>query len=150
TFSQLAVIGELFGKDQLRGVDGYALQPDRFDAALGEALTDAPQVGFEPADHDRLELFWPDLDSPGEALWIKHLQQGRETIGVPVVRGRGQKQSMLEASGEIADGPGNLAIDGIAGAARRSGVMCLIEDEEGTWAEVAQSRAQSSDVGFVG
>ena len=50
----------------------------------------------------------------------------------------------------IADRPGNLAIDSVAGAARRSGVMRLIEDEEGTRTEVAQSLAKSGDVGFVG
>jgi len=51
----------------------------------------------------------PDLNSPCEALWIQHLKESREAVGMPVVRCRREEQPMLEALGQFADGFCKLA-----------------------------------------
>ncbi len=66
------------------------------------------------------------------------------------MRRRGQKEAMLEAPGDVADGPGELAVDGVARAARGRGMVGLVEDQQGAWAEFAEDVAQARDIGLVG
>ena len=71
-----------------------------------------------------------DRDAAREALRVKHLEQAGERVGVAVVRRRGQEQPVLEAIGQIAHGPGELAVHRIACAAGRGGVVRLVQDEQ--------------------
>jgi hypothetical protein len=54
------------------------------------------------------------------------------------MRRRGQEEPVLELFGQLADGFGELAVDRIARAARRCGVMRLVEDQQRAWAECTE------------
>lgn len=69
---------------------------------------------------------------------------------MPVVRRRRQKQPVLEAMRHVADGLGEVAVDGIAGAAGRSGVVRFVQNQQGAGAELAQHVAQAAAVRLVG
>ena len=56
---------------------------------------------------------------------------------------------MLEPPGQVADGPGDLRVDGVLRAARRGGVVGLVEDEQRAGPEVAEPVAQRGGVGLV-
>ncbi len=56
---------------------------------------------------------------------------------------------MLEAFSEPADCLGELAVDRIAGAARRRGMVRLVENQHRTRPEVPEQVAQAADVGLV-
>ena len=94
--------------------------------------------------------FGRDLDAAREALRVEHLEQRREAVGVAVVRRGGQEQAVLEALGQLADRPGELARDRIARAAGRRRMMRLVEDEQRARAEIAEHVAQPRDVVLVG
>ena len=56
---------------------------------------------------------------------------------------------MLEPRGQVADGPGDLRVDGVFLAARRGGVVGFVEDQQRAGAEVAEPVAQRAGVGLV-
>jgi hypothetical protein len=117
--------------------------------ALGERFPKPAQVGFEPAHHDRLEIASGNRDAAGEALRVEHLEQSGKAVGVPVVRGRGEEQAMLEALCELSNGARQLARDGIPCPACRGGVVRLVENEQRARAKFAQNVAQARGVGLI-
>ena len=129
---------------------GRPLEVDLADDPLGEPAGDGPEVFLEPADHHVFEeLLGPDGHAPAESLRVEDFQQGGEAVGVAVVgRGR-EEQPVLEPPGQVADGPGDLRVDGVFRAARRGGVVGLVEDEQRAGAEVAQPVAQRGRIGLV-
>ncbi len=60
-----------------------------------------------------------------------------------------RKSRCSNRPGQVADGPGDLGVDGVFGSARRGGVVGLVEDEQGAGPEVAKPVAQRRGVGFV-
>ena len=94
-------------------------------------------------------IFCFDRHAAAEALRVEDLQQGGEAVGVAVVRRGREEQPVLEPRGEVADGPGDLRVDGVFLAAGRGGVVGLVEDQQRAAAEVAQPVAQRRGVGFV-
>ena len=129
---------------------GRPLEVDLPDDPLGESSRDGPEVLLEPADHDRVEDFLgPDGDAPAEALGVEDFEQGGEAVRVPVVRRGREEQPVLEPAGQVADGPGDLRVDGVLRAARRGGVVGLVEDEQRAGPEVAEPVAERGGVGLV-
>ena len=148
-FAQLAVLVQQGRKPQLGGVGGQAVDVDLHDVTLGETALDLADVVLEPADHDVVEHLLLDGHAAAEALRVEDLQQGGEAVGVAVVRRGRQEQPMLEPRGQVADGPGDLRVDGVLLAAGRGGVVGLVQDEQRAAAEVAQPVAERAGVGFV-
>ena len=84
---------------------GIVAEGKAFDAELAE-------VSLEAADHDRGQgLGAADRDPAGEADRVEDLEQGREGIGVPVVRRRAQEEAVVEARREIAHRMRQVAVD---------------------------------------
>ena len=86
----------------------------------------------------------------GEALRVEDLEERREAVRMTVVRRGGQKEPVLETPGDLAHGLRELTVDGVARAARRCGVVRLVEDQQGARPELAQQVAQACDIGLVG
>ena len=68
---------------------------------------------------------------------------------MPIVRGRRQKQTMLKAPGQVADGLGEARLDPVATTGGWGGVVRLIEDEQAPRRERAEPLAQRIGVGRV-
>ena len=119
------------------------------DLALRKRLAEAAQIGLEPADHDRLEVFRAHLDAAREPLRIEHFEQRREAVGVAVVRRGGEEQAMLEALREIAHGARELAGDGVARTAGWRRMVRLVEDEQRAGAELAERRRAGRPHSFL-
>ena len=110
------------------------------DVALREAALDRADVLLEPADHHVLErLLAADRDAAGEAVRVEELEQRREAVRVAVVRRGREEQPVLEAAGEVADGAGELRLDAVAAAARRRGVVRLVEDQQAAGQQSARA-----------
>ncbi len=147
--AELAVLGRRVpaGVRVVRGrLDPPAAVPvperELHEQAVGEAalVDDLTQVPLEPADHHRVEIL-PALDrgAAGEAGGIEDLEQGAEAVRVAVVRGGAQKEPVIEARGQVPDGPGGVRVGGIL--ARRSGGrdVGLVEDEQALAGAVAEA-----------
>ena len=147
---QLPVLVEEDRQPQLGGVGRQAVEVDLPDDPLGKPAGDGPEVFLEPADHDGFEdLLGPDGDAPAEALRVEDFQQGGEAVRVAVVgRGR-EEQPVLEPPGQVADGAGDLRVDGVFRAAGRGGVVGLVEDQQRAGPEVAEPVAQRGRVRLV-
>ena len=94
-------------------------------------------------------IFLLDRHAAAEPLGVEDFQQGREAVGVAVVRRGGEEQPVLEPRRQVADGAGDLRVDGVLLAAGRGGVVGLVEDQQRAAAEVAQPVAQRAGVGLV-
>ncbi len=130
-FSQLTVLVEQDRETQLGGVGRQAAQVDLADDPLGEPSRDGPQVFLEATNHHGVEDFLsPDRDAPAKALGVEDLEQGGEAVRVPVVGSGREEEPVLEPPGQVAHGPGDLRVDGILRAARRGGVVGLVEDQQ--------------------
>ena len=147
---QFAVVTQHLRQPQLDSVGRQLVQHDRLDHTLGERLADPAQVFLEAPDHDRLQVARAHLHAAGEPLRVQHLQQRGEAVGMAVVRRRREEKPVFEPPGDVAHGLGELAVDGVAGAAGRRGVVRLVQDQQGTRPEPAQDVAQPSSVGLVG
>ena len=66
-----------------------------------------------------------------------------------VVGRGGQEQAVLETPPEIADGAGELRLDAVAPAARRRGVMRLVQDQQTARLHLAEPLAHGVRVGRV-
>ena len=148
--AQLAIGREPTPEIELRRILGKARNPDGLDLALRECLAEATQIGLQPANHDRLEVLRARLDAAREALRIEHLEQRREAVGMAVVRRGGQEQAVLEALGQLAYRPRELAGDRVARPAGRRGVVRLVEDEQRARAKLAEHVAQARHVVLFG
>ena len=60
-----------------------------------------------------------------------------------------EEKPVLEPPGQVADGPGDLRVDRVLRAARRRGVVGLVEDQQRAGAEVAEPVAQRCSVSLV-
>ena len=65
-----AICCEHAGEPQVRLVVSEAGEPDWLDDPSGEALTEVPEVGFQTAHHDSVELARAHRHPTGEALGI--------------------------------------------------------------------------------
>ena len=148
-FARLPVALKEVGEDELWGVLGKVPDVDADDLALGELLTDLPEVVLQPADHHGVPRRVVDGDAAAELLRVQHLEEGGEAVGVAVVGGRREEELVLEPGGEVTDGPGDLGVDGVARPARRGRVVGLVEDEKGAAREVPQPVAERGGVGLV-
>ncbi len=115
---------------KLGGVIGQAVDLDADHGAFRKRLTDGAQIRLEPPHHHGIAQLGIDRHPPDKALGIEQLEQRGKAVGVAVVRGRRQKQLVLKAGGEVADGAGQLGVDGVLAAAGRGDVVGFIEDEE--------------------
>ncbi len=94
-------------------------------------------------------IFLRDGHASAETLRVEDLEQGGEAVGVAVV-GRGREEKpVLEPRGEVADGAGDLRVDGVLLAAGRGGVVRFVEDQQRAAAEIAQPVAERAGIGFV-
>ena len=91
----------------------------------------------------------PDRHPAGEAVWIEQLEQGGEAVGMAVVRRGGQEQAVLETTSEIADRTGELRLDSVTPAARRRGVVGLVQDQQSARLHLAEPLAHGVRVGRV-
>ncbi len=130
------------GKQQLGAVRRQAVdRRPRRSRAPGSRPASFAQVVLEPADHHRLELLRAlHRHAAAEALRVEDLEQRREAVRVAVVRRGRQEQPVLEARRQVAHGPRELRVDGVARAAGRGRVVRLVEDEQ---AAAARSRPAS-------
>ena len=62
----------------------------------------------------------------------------------------GVRQQGAQPAGDGAHGSGELAVDGVTGAAGRCSVVGLVHDQQGAWPEAAEGITQARGVGFVG
>ena len=146
----VAVGRQQTGKDQFGAVGGELVDHHWRHDALGERLAEVPQVGLEAAHHDGFEVARPDLHPAGEPLRVEHFEQGRERVGVAVVRRGGEEKAVLEAGRQGAHRLGKLAVHGVAGAVGGRGVVGFVEDQQRAGAEFAEQVAQPGHVGLVG
>ena len=127
-------------------VDDKALDPARREAAL-----DLADVLLEPPDHHVVErLAATHLDAAREARRVEQLKQRREAVGVAVVRRGREEQAMLEARAEVAHRAGELRLDAVPAAARRSGVVRLVEDQQAAGKHRTEPRAHRVGVRRIG
>ena len=147
--AQLAVVGELCGEHQFRRGLGQAVDDDGLDNALGKALSAAAQILLQTADHDRFELRRLDLLAADEALRIENFHQRGKAVRVPVMRRCRQEQAVLESRRQLADCLRDLQVDGVFAAARRGGMVRLVEDQQRAGPEVAQRVDEALAVGRI-
>ena len=107
-----------------------------------KAALNLAKVVLEPADHHVVEHLLFHRHATAESLRVEDFQQSREAVGVPIVRRGGQKQPMLEPGGQVANGAGDLRIDGVFLATGRGGMVGFVQDEQRAGAEVAEPIAQ--------
>lgn len=148
--TQVLVFGEHRRQLQLGRVARQPVDRDGIDDALREGFAQLAQVRLQATDHHGVEFLRLHRDAAREALRVEHLEQRGKAVGVAVVgRGR-QEQAVLEASGEVAHGLGELTVDRIALAACGCGVVRLVDDQERTGAELAEHVAETGSVDLVG
>jgi hypothetical protein len=113
-------------------------------AAIGKlAAADGAQVALEAPHHHRVAGRGRHGDAAREALRVEDFEERGEGVGVPVVRRRGEKQSVLEARRHVADHLRDARVDGVARGGGGRGGVGLVEDEQrlaGPLAEVGEQR----------
>ena len=91
------------------------------------------QFGLQATDHHgvllAVELLGVGVHPTGEPLVVQKLQQGREALGVAVVRRGGQEELVLEVRGQEADRPGAERVGGVLAPARGGAVVGLVHDQ---------------------
>jgi hypothetical protein len=133
---ELAIGGEHLRQPKFGGGPLQAVEHNRLDGALRKrARINPPQICLEPAHYDGFLIAGPDRHPAREALPVEHFEQRRKAVRMAVMRGCGQEEAMFEPVGQPADGLGELAVDRIARAARRCGVMRLVENQQRTRSE---------------
>ncbi len=126
---RLAIIQELARQQQLRRVARQILDDEGLDLPLWKLRPKVTKVRLQPPHHNRIEFARLHWDAAREALRVENFEERGERIAVAVVGRRRQEQAVLKSLGEPPDRPGELAVDRIARAARRGGVMRLVEDQ---------------------
>ena len=115
--AQLAVLVEQDGELQLGGIGGKAVDVDLPDNAFRKAALDGAEVLLQAADHDIVEqssaFLTLDGNPPDEALGVEDFEEGGEAVGVAVVGRRREEQAVLEPPGQVANGSGDLRVDGV-------------------------------------
>ena len=87
--------------------------------------------------------------SAAEFLRVEHLQERREAVRAPIVRGRRQEQLVLEAGGEIANRPCQLRVDRVPRAAGGRRIVRLVQDEQGAPLKLSEPVTQRTGVGLA-
>lgn len=126
------------GENQFRTVRGEVVDHHGGDHPLREWFAEVAEIGFQATHHDGFEIARPHLHPPGEPLWVEHLEQRREGIGMAVVRGGREKEAMLEAGCQRAHRLGKLAVDGVACAVGWRGMVGLIKDQQRARTELTE------------
>ena len=116
---------------------------------LGNPPCDFADVLLEPADHDLVKQFWCDRHAAAEPLRIEDLQQRREALEWPLCGVAERKRRCSNAAGEVADGAGDLRVDGVLLAARRGGVMSLVKDKQRARRKSPELVRKRAGVGLV-
>src|SRR5205823_4291297 len=105
---------------------------------------------LQPANHDGIEQVLPlDRHAATEPERVEDFQQCREAIGVPVVRGGGKKEPMLEAWRQVTSRTSELGVDRILRTARRRDVVRLVQNQQRARPELAKPVAQWGGVRFI-
>ena len=146
----LAVPAQYLCQDQLRGIWRQAAQVNGVDHPLRELFAQEPEVRLQAPHHDRIEVGGHHRHATREPLGVQHRQEAGEGVGVTVVRCRRQEQPVLEPTRQLVHGAGELAVHGIPGAARRGGMVRLIQDQKATGPEFPERLAQARHVGLIG
>jgi len=68
---------------------------------------------------------------------------------MPVVRGRGQKEAMLESRTKVTNCPRDMRVDSISLTAGGRRVVSFIHDQQASWPEGPQPVSQRRSVGFI-
>ena len=116
---------------------------------FGKAALDFADVVLEPANHHVVEHPFLDRHATAESLRVEDLQERGEAVGVAVVRRGRQEQAVLETRGQVANGTGDLRVDGVLLPAGRRGMVGLVQDQQRAAAEVAQPIAQRAGIRLV-
>ncbi len=146
---RVAIFVEQAGEEKFGRSLRQAVNVDLRHDAAGETALDRANVVLEPADHDLVELAGAHRHAAAEPLRVEKLEQGREAVRMAVMRRRREEQTVLKAGCDIAHGPGDLRVDGIARPACRSRVVGLVNDEHGARPEVAEPVTKARGVGLV-
>ena len=110
-FAKLPVFVEQSGKLQFGRVGRKSVDVYLNDFALRETPLYLADVLLQASYDNLIAMPRRYVDATAEALRIENFEQGGEAVGMAVVRRGRKKQSMLEAVGDVADGPGDLGID---------------------------------------
>ena len=148
-FAQCPVLVKQGRQTQLGGIRRQAVDVDLHDLPLWKSAHHLADVVLEPPDHDVFQHLLVDRHAAAEPLGIEDFQQSRKAVRVAVVRRGGEEQSVLEPRGQVADGAGDLRVDGVLLAAGGSGVVGLVEDQQRAAAELTQPCAKRPGVGLV-
>jgi hypothetical protein len=147
--SQIAGSRKLCSQHKLWGILGQPGNDDRLDAPLGKFLSEPAEILFEPAHHHRVELRRFDRHATNEALRVKDFHQRGKTVGMTVVRRRGQKQAVREFRCKFPDCLCDLGVDRILAATRRRGVVSFVKDQKRTRAKLAERVQQTGGVRLI-
>jgi hypothetical protein len=112
-----------------------------------EPALHSADVLLETVHHDNLERLLAHFDAAREPVRVEQLEECREAVRVAVVWCRREEEAVLEAAGEVANRAGELRLDPIAAAARRRGVLRLVDNEETARQQRAQPLTQRVGVG---
>ena len=145
-----AILVEQPRQHEFRRYVRQAVDHDRAHLPLRKPALQFTDVLLDAADHDVFQsVFAAYRHATSEAVRVEQLQQGGEAVGVAVVRGGGQKQAVLEAPAQVADGAGELGLDAVAAAARRRRVVGLVQDQQTARRQVAKPLAHGIGIGGV-
>ena len=145
-----AVLVEQPRQHEFRRVVRQAVDDDRAHLPLREAALQFADVLLDAADHDVFQSALAAYrHATRKAVRVEQLQQGSEAVGVAVVRGGGQEESVLEAPAQIADGAGELGLDAVAPTARRRRVVGLVQDQQAARRQVSEPFAHGIGIGRV-
>ena len=149
--AEVAVLVEQARKNKLRCVLRETVDDDRLHHAHRKSANLLADVFLETAHHHRIQILLTlDLDAACEPVRIEQFQQGREAVGVPVVRGGGQEQTVLEAIAKVPHRPRELRLDAVAAPVAGRGVVRLVQHEKAPGPHRAEPRPHRFGVGGVG
>ena len=127
-FAQRAVFVQQGRKAKFGGIGRQTGDVELDDVAFREAALDLADVVLEAANHHIVEHLFLGLDTAAESLGIEDFQQGRETVGMAVVRRGREEQAVLKPIRQLANGAGDLRVDGVFLAAGRGRVVGFVQD----------------------
>ena len=150
-FAQVAVVVQQARKDKLRCVLWETVDDHRFHNAHWESANFRPDVFLETAHHHRIQIRSAlYLDATRETVRIEQFQERREAVGVPVVGGGGQEQTVFEAIAKVPHRPRELGLDTVAAPVTGCGVVCLVQHEDAPGPHCTEPRPHGLGVSRVG
>src|SRR5690606_16042781 len=88
------------------------------------------RIGFEAADHDRIELLAIWVGTTRKSLVVKQFQEGTEAFPIAVMRCGSQKQLVFEVRSEIPEGLRSHRVRGVLPTSRWSAVVGFVADQQ--------------------